>query len=183
MLPAVCFVLVLLGSVSFALLVSALLQSSSTGSVDLVLLGLHIGPLSFEAAIVLSAVAGFGTGLATVGLVLLRRRGRARAERSAADRARLDETEVAARTRLLEYRIQLLAEQAARLSELKESLSDGDGRVPMVSAGVEPKLVPGRPPASRPLKKRSHAEAPERARLVLLPEPEELTAAEGPGSG
>jgi len=182
MVPAV-FALIVLGSISFAIFASALLQSSSSGSVELVLLGLRVGHVSSATVAVLAAIAGLGLGLAVLGLVLLRRQARARAARSAEDRARLDETEVAARTRLLEYRIQLLADQAARLEELKGSLATGDGRVPVVAKGLEPKLVPGRKPAGRPLKKKPPSETPERVHLVLLPEPEDLAAVEGPGSG
>jgi len=173
--------LVVLGSVSFALLVSALLQSTFSGSVEVVLLGGSVGRISIQAALLLTIAATACVGLGALGLLLLRRRGERNRTENTDDRDDGDAVELEARARLLEYRIQLLSEQVASLVERKDALTAGDGRTPLVPAAVEPKLVPGHPPAGRPLQQGPQAPL-ERMRLVVVPQAEQPASANGHGS-
>jgi len=161
--------LVVLGSVSFTLLILTLVQSTSTGSVDVALLGMDLGNVSTEAATLVFAgavVVSAGAGLLGA-LLLIRRRAGSRSATSIAEREKLAETELEARARLLEYRIQTLTEQMTDLDERRHEATPDGQRPPLVPGTVEPRLVPGRRPPERPLKAKRKTKPD--LQLVVLP--------------
>ena len=171
---ALALVLIVLGGLSCTVVMAAAVQSAASGSVDVVLLGIDAGRLSVGATVAIATGLGVLAGLGVLGVVLLRHR-RARVVR---DRITLAETARAARARLLEYRVQLLTEQLDRLESERDPGSPGKDRQPRGTAAVEPKLVPGRRAAERPLQEARAKEAA-RPRLVVVPDIQSDTGAPG----
>ena len=169
---ALALALIVFGALSCTLVVTAAVQSAASGSVDVVLLGIDAGRLSVGATVAIAIGLGVLAGLGVLGVVLLRHR-RARVVR---ERISLAETARAARARLLEYRVQLLTEQLDRLGSERDPSAPGEHRQPRGTAAVEPKLVPGRRAAERPLQEARAKEAA-RPRLVVVPDVESETGA------
>jgi hypothetical protein len=160
--------LVVLGSTSFLLLALTLLQSTSTGSVNVALLGMDLGRLSPGAAVIVFGTAvALSAGAALLGaLLLVRRRAESRGAMSAAEREKLAETELEARARLLEYRLQALSERMADLNERRQE--EAGAEPPRVPARPEPRPVPDRRAPERPPQRRRPTKPD--LQLVVLPE-------------
>lgn len=160
--------LVVLGSTSFLLLALTLLQSTSTGSVNVALLGMDLGRLSPGAAVIVFGTAvALSAGAALFGaLLLVRRRAESRGAMSAADREKLAETELEARARLLEYRLQALSERMADLNERRQE--EVGAEPPRVPATTQPRPVPDRRAPERPPQRRRPTKPD--LQLVVLPE-------------
>ena len=138
-----------LGSVSLLVLAVALLQSPPSGSVEVTLAGAHLGSISTDVALLLTAaITALATFALVVGIAALRAR---RKGRRAATRAetRVEAAELEARSHLLEYRIEMLSEQLESLEERRLAMPAPGKDTPLVPAAVEPRLVPGRAPRRR----------------------------------
>jgi hypothetical protein len=161
MVPA-ALVLVVIGSVSLVVLVTALVQSTSSGAVQVAAFGTDLVRISPLVAIVAGVAIGLGLGLGILGVtLLLRHRAEARAGRSATEQARMAQTEIEARARLLDYRIRLLSDHVNRLEARRAVLERDEERTDL-------------PPEGSPQPGRTSGHA--RVRLVLLPEVDESTA-------
>lgn len=179
MLPA-ALALVALGGVSFALLASGLLQSTFSGSVDVVLLGGTVGSVSIETALMLTIAATACVGLGALGVLMLRRTEEPDQPEITEDRSDVDATELEARAHLLEYRIQLLSEQVARLAERKDELvASGERAAVSASVVAEPTVVIDRAPAATPQSPARPTTPLERMRLVLVPSAAPAAIADG----